>query len=335
MIEIKETVLKCEREAVKAFLSSFGLKYREDAECTLYAEENGEIVGTVSNSSNVIMCLAVSERMQGENLAATLVSHIIAKLREDRIYGYRVFTKPEYRPLFESLGFRYLVGGEDFVALEGGECNIETTVKGLVNKVSHELGGIDGDTAAIVINGNPFTEGHLALCEYALSRHKRLLLFVLEEDLSEFSFKERFSLAFLATRPYGERTSVLPSTEYVVSRATFPDYFLHGADEATVAYAKYDAEIFKKYFMPALGIRKRYFGSESTDYMQIYNSAMREVLGDGAEVVDRVEKDGRKISAKTVRALIAEGRFDEALSLVPTSCRAVLSMLIRTKYGDR
>lgn len=333
-MEIKETVLKCEKEAVKAFLSSFGLKYREDAELTIYAEEKGEIVGTVSHCGNVIMCLAVSEKMRGENLAATLVGEIMARLREDKIYGYRVFTKPEYRPLFESMGFRYLVGGEDFCALEGGECNIEAAVKGLVNKVSHELGGIDEDTAAIVINGNPFTEGHLALCEYALSKHKRLLLFVLEEDLSEFSFKERFSLAFLATRPYAERTSVLPSTEYVVSRATFPDYFLHGADGVTAAYAKYDAEIFKKYFMKPLGIKKRYFGSETSDYMQIYNSAMKNVLGDSCEIVDRTEKDGRVISAKTVRALISEGKFDEAASLVPTSCRAVFSMLIRSKYGN-
>ena len=326
--------MKCEREAVKAFLSGFGLKYREDTDSTIYAEENGEIVGSVSHTQNVITCLAVSEKMRGENLAATLVGEMMARLREEKIYGYRVFTKPEYRPLFESMGFRYLVGGDDFVALEGGECNVEKAVDGLVRKVSCELGGIEDDTAAIVINGNPFTEGHLALCEYALARHKRLLLFVLEEDISEFSFKERFSLAFLATRPYAERLSVLPSTEYVVSRATFPDYFLHGADEATCAYAKYDAEIFKKFFMEPLGIKKRYFGSEVTDYMQIYNGAMKSVLGDAAEIIERVKKDGETVSAKSVRRLISEGKYNEAVSLVPTACRAVFSMLIRSKYGS-
>ena len=270
--------------------------------------------------------------MRGENLAAPLISEIIARLRENKIYGYRVFTKPEYRPLFESMGFHHLVSGENFSALEGGACDIEKTVSGLVRKVAHELGGIDEDTAAIVINGNPFTEGHLALLEYALLRHNRLLLFVLEEDLSEFSFKERFSLAFLATRQYAERVSVLPSTEYIVSRSTFPDYFLHGADEATRTYARYDAQMFKKYFMPALGIKKRYFGSEVSDYMCIYNSAMTEVLGECAEVVDRVKKDGCVISAKTVRALISEGKYDEAISLVPTSCRTVFSMILRSKY---
>ena len=160
------------------------------------------------------------------------------------------------------------------------------------------------------------------------------MLFVLEDDSSEFSFKERFSLAFLATRPYYDRISVLPSTEYIVSRATFPDYFLHGADETTRAYARYDAMIFEKYFMPALCIAKRYFGSEVSDYMQIYNGTMHEVLGDRAELVERFEKDGKVISAKNVRELIKNGRHEEALELVPVACRSVMSFIINGKYGN-
>jgi [citrate (pro-3S)-lyase] ligase len=334
-MEIKEVILKSEKERVIEFLSSFGLSYRADTEYTVYIEENDEIVGTVSYTGNIIMELAVSRKMQGENLAAVLVSHITAKLRESGIYGYKVFTKPEYASIFENMGFRPLVKDVEFAAFEGGESDIASALSALKRKAVMEIGELDGDTAAIVINGNPFTEGHLALCEHALSRHKRLLLFVLEEDSSEFSFKERFSLAFLATRPYSDRVSVLPSTEYIVSRATFPDYFLHGADETTRAYAKYDAMIFEKYFMPALSISKRYFGSEVTDYMQIYNDTMRSVLADKAEFVERFEKDGKTVSAKSVRALIKSGKYDEALSLVPVACRAVMSLIINGKYGNR
>ena len=330
-MEIKQAVLQSEKNAVKEFLDKFSLKYKDTVNYTVYIEDKGEIVGTVSLADNLIMLLAVDKKMQGENLAVTLINHVITKLREDKIYGYKVFTKSDYAPLFESMGFRLLVKTDNFVALEGGECNVEKAVDNIVTKVSMELGGIDEDTASIVINGNPFTEGHLALCEYALKNHRRLIVFVLEEDLSEFSFKERLSLAFLATRPYSDRVSVVPSTSYIVSKSTFPDYFLKSADKSTQAYAEYDALIFKKYFMAKLGIVKRYFGSEKTDYMQVYNKVMQEVLGDQMEVVDRFEKDGVTISAKTVRELIKEGKKEQALSLIPVSCRMVMNLILKGK----
>jgi len=54
-------------------------------------------------------------------------------------------------------------------------------------------------------------------------------------------------------------------------------------------------------------------------------------LGDRAEVVERFKDCGKEISAKEVRALIEEGRLSQALSLVPNSCRAVLSLIINAK----
>ncbi len=330
-MEIKEAILDCEREKIKDFLSKHGLKYREDTEYSAYAVSEGEIVATVSYTGNIIMGLAVREDMQGENLSATLVTHVISRLRDRGIYGYRVFTKPENRAVFESLGFRELISDCDFVAFEGGTWDINSAVTSLKTKATMDLGGISEDVCAIVINGNPFTRGHLALCEYALARHKQLLLFVLSEDLSYFSYKERFSLAYIATRQFGNRVSVLPSTEYIVSRATFPDYFLHGSDLATRSYAKYDAMIFEKYFMSGIGIAKRYLGSETIDYMRIYNEEVLSVLGERAEVVQRFREDGRELSAKEVRRLIEEGKREEALSLVPISCRAVFSLILNGK----
>ncbi len=330
-MEILEALLQSEKVAVKEFLTSFDLTYRDDVTYTAYIEEGGKIVGTVSLAGSVIMLLAVDKSMQGENLALKLVDHAISKLRSEGKFGYRVFTKPEYLLLFIDMGFRLLVKTDKFIALEGGTSDIEKKVDSLVSKVVMEHGFIDGDTAAIVINGNPFTKGHLSLVEHALKNHRKLMLFVLEEDLSEFSFKERFSLAFIATRAYADRVSVLPSTEYIVSKETFPDYFLHGANEQTEAFAEYDALIFKKYFMPKLGIVKRYFGSEKSDYMQIYNNKMKKVLLGQVEIVDRFNENGEEISAKTVRKLLKEGKKDQALQLVPTSNRAVMNLILSGK----
>ncbi len=330
-MQLKQAILQTEKQAVAKFLNEFDLSYRQDTEYTAYIEKDKEIAGTVSLSGNLIMQLAVCKRYQGENIAVTLIDHAIKKLRESGVYGYKVFTKPQYMPLFENMGFRLLVGTDKFVALEGGISNIKKTVNKLVNKVVMELGSIESDTGAIVINGNPFTQGHMELCEHVLKNHKRLLLFVLEEDLSEFSFKERFSLAFVAMRPYHDKVSVLPSTEYIVSKNTFPDYFLHGADETTRVYAEYDALIFKNYFMPALGISKRYFGSETSNYMKLYNQTCLEVLGKSAQVVERFAQDGKILSAKSVRALIDNGQTEEALKMLPLSCRAIMRLILGSK----
>ena len=58
---------------------------------------------------------------------------------------------------------------------------------------------------------------------------------------------------------------------------------------------------------------------------------MQEVLGDQMEVVDRFEKDGVTISAKTVRELIKEGKKEQALSLIPVSCRMVMNLILKGK----
>ena len=330
-MQIKQAILQSEKQAVVEFLSAFDLKFNSYADYTAYMEQNGKIIATVSLAKNVICDLAVSEEFQGENLATSLIMHALEKLREEKIYGYKVFTKPVYLDKFLDLGFRVLVKGESFVALEGGESNVYTALNNLKTKILMDLGSFDDDYGAIVMNANPFTLGHSALIEHALSKHGKVLVFVLEEDVSEFSFKERFSLAFLATRQYRERVCVLPSSDYVVSKATFPDYFLRSKEDVSKAHAEYDAMLFEKYFMKELNISKRYLGSEEKEYMTVYNQTLSRVLNDKLEIVERFKQDGERVSASTVRNLIKTGEREKALRFIPKSCQAVFNMIIGVK----
>lgn len=329
---LKEVILPSENERVELFLSECGLRY-ERADKTLYFEDGDKIAGTVSVSGNVIKCLAVDEEYRNENLAAKLVGEMINRLHSEGVYHYHVFTKPAYAALFENLGFKPLVTERNFAALEGGEGDINGAVSGMLVKMKFGLGiegGKQNDVGCIVLNGNPFTTGHLKLAEHVAAAHKFALVFVLEEEGSYFSFKERYAMAYLALKPLSN-VLVLPSSEYIVSKATFPGYFLKSADDATREYAKYDALIFKKYFMPGLGIRKRYVGSETSDYMKIYNSVLAETLGDKLEILPRFEEDGKVISAKFVRGLIEEGNVDEALKYIPRNNYAVFKSILGSK----
>lgn len=331
---VKEVILPAERLQIERFLSRFGLKYENNIDRTLYMEEDGEVIATLSASKYILKCLAIAEEYRSENFAVILVSEMIKRLHADGIYHYHVFTKPEYRGVFASLGFNPLLETEKFVAMEGGEGRIDDAIKQMRVKMKFSLGletvDENSDIACIVLNGNPFTTGHLKLAEYASARHKFVLVFVLEEDGSLFSSKERFAMAYLALKPCAN-ILVLPSSMYIVSKATFPGYFLKTVDETTEEFAKYDALIFKKYFMPGLGICKRYVGEETSAYMRIYNEALGKTLQENLEVVPRFEEDGKEISANTVRALLAAGKTEEALKFIPRNNYAVFKSIIINK----
>ena len=330
-MQIKQAILQSEKQAVGEFLATFALKFNVYADYTAYIEEDGKIVATVSLAKNLICDLAVANAFQGENVATLLIMHAIEKLRTEKIYGYKVFTKPAYLQSFLALGFRTLVAGENFVALEGGESDVHTTLQQLKTKILMDLGGFDDDYGAIVLNANPFTLGHLYLLEHALSKHNKVLVFVVQEDVSEFSFKERFSLTFLATRQYHERVCVLPSTEYMVSKATFPDYFLRSKEDVSKAHAEYDARLFEEYFMKELHVSKRYLGTEEKEYMTLYNQTLKAVLGDKLEIVERLQQDGETVSASTVRKWLKDGETQKAISFIPKPCQAVFQMIIGGK----
>lgn len=333
-MDVKEVVLPTEKERIAAFLDNFGLRYESNVDRTIYVEDDKGIIATLSASKNILKCLAIKDEYRSENLALTLVGDMIKRLHADKIYGYKVFTKPEYIAVFSSLGFRLIVQTDKVAVMEGGEGDINGVIDSMRVQMKYSLGADSlngGDIACAVINGDPFTNGHLQLVEYAAARHKYVLVFIVEEDCSYFTFKERFSMAYLALKQSGN-VLVLPSSEYVVSKATFPAYFLKTADETCEEYAKYDALIFEKYFMPWLGICKRYVGSETLDYMRIYNRTLQAVLKDRLEIVPRFAENGEIISAGRVRALIKEGKKDEALEFLPRNNYSVIRSIILNKH---
>ena len=190
----------------------------------------------------------------------------------------------------------------------------------------------NSDLAAIVINGNPITNGHMYLIEEASKLHKIVVLFVVEEDKSEFTFQERFSMAYLSTIRLGN-VCVIPSSKYIVSSLTFPSYFLD-ENEVQEQYSKVDALIFKNYFMKQLFIKKRYVGSESKSKMITYNQTLSEILAEQLVIVNRLSEDGEVISASKVRYLLKNNFIDEALKYVPKEVTLILRSIVYSKYGN-
>ena len=327
---IKEVFLDSEKNKIKAFLKRFDLDLDLDVTETFYVEEEGVVIATVSLSNYIIKCLAVDEDYRGENLAVALVGDAINRLLARHQTFYQVFTKLIYRDIFLNLGLRLVIETKNVAVLESSAYPITqylTDLKKQLNLATLDIG-------AIVVNCNPMTLGHLYLIEAAAKNHARLLLFVLQEERSLFTYPERFELVKLGTQ-HLTNVLVLPSSPYLVSNLTFPSYFMKEESARNSEYAHLDAEIFKQYFMPILGIRRRYIGTETHPTMLAYNQALKDVLGDGLLEIQRLQKDGKDISASMVRALISKQEVESALEFVPKAARARLREICLQKFKTK
>lgn len=170
------------------------------------------------------------------------------------------------------------------------------------------------------MNCNPFTLGHRYLIEKALEQCDFLILFLVEEDKSVFSFEERLKLVDEGTKDI-PNLAIIPSGKFVLSSLTFSGYFNKEKLQDRIIDTSLDVSVFAREIAPCLHITKRFAGEEPLDNVtRQYNEAMRRILPEyGIEFVEipRVEIDLNPISASRVRELAKSGRFSELRELVP------------------
>lgn len=194
----------------------------------------------------------------------------------------------------------------------------------------------DAGIGSIVMNCNPFTNGHRYLIENAAAQVDLLYIFVVQEDKSYFPFEERFELVKAGTA-HLHNVAVVPSGEYVLSYKTLPMYFEKEEKKTAAIDATHDIELFARYIAPRLGITYRFAGEEPLDMVtRQYNEQMSALLPEfGIEFVEiprkTTEADNEVISASRVRKLIGEERWKEIRALVPDTTYEY----IMRKYADR
>ena len=168
----------------------------------------------------------------------------------------------------------------------------------------------------VVMNCNPFTLGHRYLIEQAAKQVERLYVMVVREDCSLFAYTERKAMVEQGVADI-ENVSVIDGSDYAISRATFPTYFLKRLDDAADTQMLLDLDLFRRHIAPALGATVRFVGTEPTDQLtRRYNQLMHEALKDVRET-DRLAKDGNAVSASRVRKAMEEGDMNTIRQLVP------------------
>lgn len=332
---IKQAILLEEKNRIEMFLARFDLLYDPTFSTSFYLEEQNQIVATITVSQDIIKDLAVLPAYQGMQYATELVDHAMKLIYSAGYPSARVFTKAMYIPVFEQLGFTCLVSAKNSAILERGTSGIHATLAGMkttIEAFTHQaMESLNLGT--IVVNCNPVTLGHYGLIEYASKLHDYLVVFVVDEDRSYFTFQERFALLYLATSSL-TNVILLPSSKYIVSALTFPSYFLKTVEERDQAYATLDVMIFKQYFMPLLHLQKRYIGTETEPVMVLYNHTLQTILGERLVLIQRFLQAGEVISASRVRKCIKEGKIEEALTLVPEATRGLFKQIAMGKQHD-
>lgn len=299
-----------QRQRIEAFLKRNALRIDDMNYYAAMLDDDGEMIAGGGLKDDVIKCVAVDDAHKGEAIANTLVSHLISHANQEGYGCIKLFTKPKNRQLFESLSFRLLAEAPEAILMETGIGGISNTVEAL-KKIKD-----NGERGVVVMNCNPFTLGHRYLIEQAAKQVERLYVMVVREDCSLFAYTERKAMVEQGVADI-ENVSVIDGSDYAISRATFPTYFLKRLDDAADTQMLLDLDLFRRHIAPALGATVRFVGTEPTDQLtRRYNQLMHEALKDVREI-NRLEKDGNAVSASRVRKAMEEGDMNTIRQLVP------------------
>jgi len=310
-------------DEVRKLLAASQLEFDSPVQVLVLCRVRGRMVACAGLDHNVIKCVAVAQDFRGESLSLRLGSEIVALAAQRREFHLFLYSPPHNRELFRGWGFYPLVEVPDLVILmENSPIAIQRYCDSL--RLRRKPGDRIG---CCVLNANPFTLGHRYLVERAASECDWLHVFVVKEDASTFSYDDRFALVAAGVKNISNLT-LHQGSDYIISRATFPGYFLKDKLVIDHSWAGIDLLLFREHIAPSLGITDRYVGTEPLDTVTSnYNVDMRYWLHDATScapavtVVElpRASIDGIPISASTVRRLLAEGDFIAIQKLVPTS----------------
>lgn len=315
--------LKDNREKVEKFLSENGLRIDPlDYYAGVFAYREDEILGGGGLCGNVIKCLAVNEVLREDKMGLKLVTHLISVAVNNGYNSVKLFTKPENKYIFESLGFMVIAEAPKAILMEIGQGGVAAYCKYL------SILKKDGRNGVIVMNAHPFTKGHLYLISQAAAKVEHLYIIMVKEEQSFFSYQERKAMVQEGCGMF-DNVTVCDGSDYAVSSVTFPTYFLKELSDATDTQIALDLDIFIHYIAETLNACVRFVGSEPSDSLtRRYNELMHEMLpSKGIEVVEieRLVQEDHPVSASLLREYLVAGSLSKAVQL---ACRSTIPYLI-------
>ncbi|WP_272689962.1 [citrate (pro-3S)-lyase] ligase [Providencia sp. PROV152] len=320
---------------IAQFLKENDLDIDSSIDVFITITRNDKLIACGGLAKNVIKCVAISDHVRGEGLALKLATELVNLAYENNTTHLFIYTKTQNESLFQQCGFHTLATVPNIMVLmENSCCYLKRYIKSL--KAQYKEGKKIG---AIVMNANPFTLGHRYLIEKAAKSCDWLHLFVVKEDTSRFPYSVRLHLIEAGTQGI-ENLTIHRGSEYIISRATFPCYFIKDKAVVDNCYTEIDIKIFRQYIAPALGITHRFVGTEPfCKVTHQYNEDMRFWLetrtlnSPPIELVEspRMVYDGTAVSASQVRRLLAKKDLAAIKPIVPEATYHYLENMLASR----
>ena len=313
-------------QEARDLIAAQGLNFEDDFDDFAELYDGGRLVACGARAGYVLKMVTIEPAAQGSDALGRLMTELVGLAYQAGHETVFVFTRSWNVASFRALNFRLLVSDGPMTLLEHGP--------GLEDYFAEHTAILaPGNNGAVVVNGNPFTLGHLHLVEWAARHVDRLYLFVVSEERSTFPFATRFRLAQAATQ-HIPNVAVLETSRYSVSAGTFPSYFSRQLHDSTESQMRIDLLLFAERIAPHFGIRSRFAGQEPLcETTAAYNRMMADILEAHAihwVEIPRLQIGGRTVSASLVRKAWAEGELDHLQQLVPPT---TFSHLLASRRG--
>ncbi|MGD9807150.1 MAG: [citrate (pro-3S)-lyase] ligase [Deferribacterales bacterium] len=325
---VEKLTLSKDIQNARELIESHGLTYDEKFDTLAGIFEGENLIATGARKNDILKMFVVTQSFSGADNLGEMCTFLLNDAVASGFSNVFLFTKTEYAQSFTQLNFKTLATGTKAVLMEFGN-GFSKYIESIKPLVHTENNG------AIVMNCNPFTNGHRYLVEQAASKVETLILFVVKEERSLFTFESRLELVKQGTA-HIDNVVVTDTSSYAVSDATFPSYFIKNTDEKIQAQIELDLNIFAKKIAPELNIRKRFVGTEPfCDTTGRYNDMMKDILPlNGIELVEipRVKHKGEEVSASKVRRALAEENYEIIRECVPES---TYSYLCSKEFQDK
>jgi len=318
--------------AIARFLRHNDLSLDTSVEVFITVTRHDRLIACGGIAGNIIKCVAIDECARGEGLALTLATELIHLAYERYCIQLFIYTKSQHEALFKQCGFYTLASVPGvMVLMENNATRLQRYASYLTT-----LRQPGNTVGCIVMNANPFTLGHRYLIQQAAAQCDWLHVFLVREDTSRFPYEDRLALVRAGSEDIA-RVTVHRGSEYLISRATFPCYFIKEQGVINHCYTEIDLQIFRQHIAPALGVTHRFVGSEPFCAVTAdYNRDMRRCLSDptlpappiALVEIERVQYMGKAISASWVRQLLVKKEMTTLEQLVPPATRRYLQQML-------